>query len=86
MFSFLLEVITRRGELTKSSKLTSFAKRMLGAVVSEIDDWCRLLSGTVGVLARSKRVGGSEKKRRNTTYPNSKEEEKSHPQRTKPNS
>ena len=29
MFSFLLKVITGRGELTDCSKLTCFAKRML---------------------------------------------------------
>ena len=64
-FSSLLEVITGRGELTECSKLISFAKRMLdmvpGAVVSEIDDRCRLLSSIVGVLVSSIASWGREK-------------------------
>ena len=44
--------------------------------MSEIDDRCRLLSGIVGVLVRSKASWGKEKNRPNTTYPNFKEEEK----------
>ena len=56
MFSSLLEVITGQGELTDFSKLTCFAKKcstwFLGAVVSKINDRCRLLSGNVGVLVR----------------------------------
>ena len=65
MFSSFLEVITGRGELTECSKLACFAKRMLGmvpeAVVSEIDDWCQLLSGIAGVLVRSKASWGRDK-------------------------
>ena len=33
----------------------------LGAVVSDIDDWCRLLPGIVGILVRSKASWGREK-------------------------
>ena len=47
-----------------------------GAVVSEIDDRCRLLSGIVGVSVRSIASWGKGKNSPNTTYPNSNEEEK----------
>ena len=80
LFSFLLEVITGQGELTECSKRTCFSKNcstwFLGAVVSEIDDRCRQLSGIVGVIVMSKASWGREKNRPNATYPNSKEEEK----------
>ena len=44
--------------------------------MSKIDDRCRLLSSIEGVLVSSIASWGREKNRPNTTYPNSKEEEK----------
>ena len=62
MSSSLLEVNTGEEELLECSKLMRFTKRMLHMVLgSEIDDRCRLLSGIVGVLARSKSSWGREK-------------------------
>ena len=62
----------RARELTECSKLTCIAKEcsrwLLGAVVSQIDDQCRQLSGIVGVLVRSK-ASLEGKNRPNTTYP-----------------
>ena len=64
MFSSLLEVITGRGSLFfKAGVLCEKNARhgSRGAVVSEIEDRCRLLSGIVGVLIRSKAKCGKEK-------------------------
>ena len=62
-FSSLLEVITGRGELTECWR--ALRKECLtwfpGAVVSEIDDRCRLLSSIVGVLVSSIASWGREK-------------------------
>ena len=77
MFSSLLEVIKEREELTECSKLLrkECSTWFLGAVVSEIGDWCQLISAIIGVLTRSK-ASWEGKNRPNATYRNSKEEEK----------
>ena len=44
--------------------------------MNEIDDRCQLLLGIAGVLVRLKASSGRETIGQNTSYPNSKEEEK----------
>ena len=79
-FSSLLEVITGRGELTECSKLTCFAKRMLDMVPGGSGDWDRRsVSAAIKHRRRTFQFDcelGKGKNRPNTTYPNSKEEEK----------
>ena len=63
--SSLLEVIAGRGELPSVQSWRALRKECStwfpGAVVSEIGDRCRLLSGIVGVLVRSKASWGRQK-------------------------
>ena len=79
-FSSLLEVITGRGELTECSKLTCFAKRMLDMIPGGSGEWDRRsVSAAIKHRRRACQFDcelGKGKNRPNTTYPNSKEEEK----------
>ena len=78
--SSLLEVITGRGELTECSKLMCFAKRGLNMVPGGSGQWdWRSVSAAVRHWRRTCQVQsrlGKGWNRPNTTYPNSKEEEK----------
>ena len=83
MFSFLLKVITGRGELTKCSKLMCLTKRMLNMVPGGSGEWdLRSVSAAVGHRPCTCQIEselGREKNSPNTTYPNSKAEEKAIP-------